>query len=49
MPRLTMRFVESLTFNQEKGKIQYYRDDQIQGFGLMVQGKINDLLRRDAS
>ena len=37
MPRLTMRFVESLSFDPEKGKIQYYRDDQIQGFGLMVR------------
>jgi hypothetical protein len=39
MPKLTMRFVESIKFDPTKGKIQYYRDDQLQGFGLMVREK----------
>ena len=39
MPKLTMRFVESLRFDPAKGRIQYYRDDQLQGFGLMVREK----------
>jgi len=39
MPRLTIRFVESLKFDSTKGRIQYYRDDQLQGFGLMVRKK----------
>lgn len=37
MAKLTMRFVETQISRPEKGKVIYYRDDELQGFGLMVR------------
>lgn len=39
MPKLTLRFVQSLDSRPEKGKVIYFRDDELQGFGLMVREK----------
>ena len=37
MPRLTMSFVEKQIPQPDKGKILYYRDDLVTGFGLRVR------------
>jgi len=37
MPRLTTNYIETKIERPNKGKVNYYRDSELQGFGLMVR------------
>lgn len=55
MPKLTLNFITTKVIQPDNGKVLFYRDDELKGFGLKVtkgsmsyfaEGRVNGSTRR---